>query len=139
MAGDEHQRRVGYDLVRVDLTVTGQSSTTRADLDPALTVRALRLRAEDYLRGTDASDGSVSPIYADLTGLPPLLIQVGSHEILLDDAIRLAKKAAANDVEVTLEVVPGVPHVFQAFAAHLDEGEAALERAGAFLRRHAAG
>ena len=59
----------------VDLTVTGQSATTRADLDPALTVRALRLRAEDYLRGTDASDGSVSPIYADLTGLPPLLIQ----------------------------------------------------------------
>lgn len=123
----------------VDLTVTGQSATTRADLDPALTVRALRLRAEDYLRGTDASDGSVSPIYADLTGLPPLLIQVGSHEILLDDAIRLAIKAAADDVEVTLEVVPGVPHVFQAFAAHLDEGEEALERAGAFLRRHAAG
>jgi monoterpene epsilon-lactone hydrolase len=101
--------------------------------------RALRLRAEDYLRGTDASDGSVSPIDADLTGLPPLLIQVGSHEILLDDAIHLAINAAADDVEVTLEVVPGVPHVFQAFAAHLDEGEAALERAGAFLRRHVAG
>jgi len=121
----------------VDLAVTGQSATTRAALDPALTVRSLRLRAEDYLRGTDATSGSVSPIYADLTGLPPLLIQVGSHEILLDDATRLATKAAADDVEVTLEVVPGVPHVFQAFAAHLDEGEAALQRAGTFIRRHA--
>jgi monoterpene epsilon-lactone hydrolase len=121
----------------LDLAVIGQSATTRASLDPALTVRALRLRAADYLRGRDASGASVSPIYADLTGLPPLLIQVGSHEILLDDATRLATKAASDDLEVTLEVVPGVPHVFQAFAAHLDEGEAALERVGAFIRRHA--
>jgi monoterpene epsilon-lactone hydrolase len=121
----------------LDLAVIGQSATTRASLDPALTVRALRLRAADYLRGGDASGASVSPIYADLTGLPPLLIQVGSHEILLDDATRLATKAASDDLEVTLEVVPGVPHVFQAFAAHLDEGEAALERVGAFIRRHA--
>ena len=71
-----------------------------------------------------------------LAGLPPLLIQAGSHEVLLDDAIRLAARAARDDVAVTLDVVPGVPHVFQAFAALLDEGEAALTRAGAFLREH---
>ncbi len=80
----------------------------------------------------------MSPIFADLTGLPPLLVQVGSHEVLLDDATRLAVRAAADDVEVTLDVTPGVPHVFQAFAALLDEGAAALDRAGAFVRAHLA-
>jgi monoterpene epsilon-lactone hydrolase len=69
-----------------------------------------------------------------LAGLPPLLIQAGSHEILLDDAVRLAGRAAAADVAVRLEVTPGVPHLFQSFAAMLDEGEAALLSAGAFLR-----
>ena len=83
-----------------------------------------------------AADPAVSPIYARLAGLPPLLIQAGSHEILLDDAIRLAARAAHDDVAVTLDVAPGVPHVFQAFAAILDEGQAALTRAGAFLRQH---
>ena len=62
-----------------------------------------------------------------------MLIQVGSHEILLSDAIRLAARAATADVAVTLEVVPGVPHVFQAYAALLDEGDAALDRAAAFV------
>ena len=78
----------------------------------------------------------MSPVYGSLAGLAPLLIQAGSHEILLDDAIRLAARAAYDDVAVTLDVVPGVPHVFQAFAAILDEAEAALTRAGAFLRAH---
>jgi epsilon-lactone hydrolase len=64
------------------------------------------------------------------------LIQVGSHEILLTDAIRLAGRAAEDDVAVMLDVVPGVPHVFQAYAAVLDEGDAALNRAAAFLKAH---
>ena len=81
----------------------------------------------------------VSPIFADLTGLPPLLIQAGSHEILLDDATGLAARAAAADVAVRLEVTPGVPHVFQGFAAMLDEADAALTSAGEFLRAHLAG
>jgi monoterpene epsilon-lactone hydrolase len=117
-----------------DLTLTGQSMKTKAGVDPALTPEGMRRRAADYLNGGDASAGLVSPVFADLTGLPPLLIQAGSHEILLDDAVRLAAGAAAADVAVTLDVTPGVPHVFQAFAAILDEGEAALARAGAFLR-----
>ena len=81
----------------------------------------------------DASDPQISPIFGDLSGLPPLLIQVGSHEILLSDALRLAGRAAIDDVAVTLEVTPGVPHVFQGFAAMLDEGDAALDRASTFL------
>jgi monoterpene epsilon-lactone hydrolase len=78
----------------------------------------------------------VSPIFADLTGLPALLIQVGSHEVLLDDATKLATRAAADNVAVTLDVTPGVPHVFQAFASILDEGDAALTRAGTFIKEH---
>jgi acetyl esterase/lipase len=119
-----------------DLAGTGDSLTTKADADPVITAEAVRVRARDYLGGADAADPAVSPVHARLAGLPPLLIQAGSHEILLDDAIRLAARAASDDVAVTLDVVPGVPHVFQAFAAILDEGEAALTRAGAFLRQH---
>ena len=62
------------------------------------------------------ADPHISPIFGDLSGLPPLLIQVGSHEILLSDALRLAARAATADVPITLEVTPGVPHVFQGFA-----------------------
>jgi epsilon-lactone hydrolase len=65
--------------------------------------------------------------------LPPLLVQVGSHEVLLDDAVRLAARAGADDVNVTLDVVAGVPHVFQNRAGSLDEADAALDRAGRFL------
>jgi epsilon-lactone hydrolase len=119
-----------------DLSAVGQSITEKADVDPVITAEAVRNRSRDYLGGLDARDPAVSPVYGSLAGLPPLLIQVGSHEILLDDAIRLAAQAAYDDVAVTLDVVPGVPHVFQAYAAVLDEGEAALTRAGAFLREH---
>ena len=121
-----------------DLAGTGDSIKTKADADPVITADAVRARARDYLGGADACDPAVSPLDGSLAGLPPLLIQAGSHEILLDDAIRLAARAARDDVAVTLDVVPGVPHVFQAFAAVLDEGEAALTRAGAFLREHIA-
>lgn len=120
----------------VDLAVTGESSVTKAESDPALTAQALRARARDYLGELDPASAVVSPIHADLTGLPPLLIQAGSHEILLDDAIRLAARAAADDVAVILDVTPEVPHVFQAFAPLLEEGDAALDRAAAFLRNH---
>jgi len=116
-----------------DLTVSGRSFVTKADADPNVSAEAIRIRVGEYLNGAEASDPLVSPIFADLTGLPPLLIQAGSHEVLLDDATRLAVRAAADDVAVVLDVTPGVPHVFQAFAAILDEGNAALERAAAFV------
>jgi acetyl esterase/lipase len=120
----------------VDLTLSGESIGGKAAVDPALTPEGLERRARDYVAGGDPKNGLISPLFADLTGLPPLLIQVGSHEILLDDATRLAAHAAAADVAVTLEVTPQVPHVFQGFAAMLEEGDAALTRAGDFLRQH---
>jgi len=119
-----------------DLTLSGSSVTGKADVDPALTAQGLRHRAADYAGDADPAESRISPLFADLRGLPPLLVQAGSHEILLDDATRLAARAAAADVTVTLDVTPGVPHVFQGFAAMLDEGQAALDRAGAFIRSH---
>jgi acetyl esterase/lipase len=122
-----------------DLTLSGESISGKAAVDPALTPEGLRRRAVDYVAAGDRTAELVSPIFADLTGLPPLLIQAGSHEILLDDATRLAARASAADVPVRLEVTPGVPHVFQGFAAMLDEGDAALTSAGEFLHAHLAG
>ena len=118
----------------IDLTLSGESLLTKQALDPTLTPDGLRIRVPEYVNGADAADPRISPIFGDLRGLPPLLIQVGSHEILLSDALRLAARAATADVQVTLEVTPGVPHVFQGFAAALDEGAAALDRAAIFLK-----
>jgi acetyl esterase/lipase len=116
-----------------DLTLSGDTLLENQGIDPILTPEGLRLRVPDYVDGADAADPLISPIFADLSGLPPLLIQVGSHEILLSDALRLASRAAMDEVQVTLDVTPGVPHVFQGFAAMLDEGDAALDRASTFL------
>jgi epsilon-lactone hydrolase len=121
-----------------DLTLSGDSIADREAVDRTLTPKGLRLRIPDYVAGADASDPLISPVFADLTGLPPLLIQVGSNEILLSDALRLAERAATDDVTVTLDVTDGVGHVFQAFAAMLDEADAALVRASAFLRTNLA-
>jgi monoterpene epsilon-lactone hydrolase len=117
----------------VDLTLSGESLDEKREVDPLLTPDGLRTRVPDYVGGADASDPYISPIFADLRGLPPLLIQVGSHEVLLSDALRLAARAAISDVPVTLDVTPGVPHVFQAYAGLLDEAGAALDRAADFL------
>jgi acetyl esterase/lipase len=114
----------------VDLTLAGTSMETKRGVDPLLSRELLEPRVADYVQGQDAASGLISPVFADLSGLPPLIIQAGGNEVLLDDAVRLAQQAAAADVEVTLEVTPGVPHVFQGFAAMLDEGAAALDRAG---------
>jgi monoterpene epsilon-lactone hydrolase len=99
-----------------DLTLSGESIAEKASVDPALTPDGLKRRATDYASAGTPADGLISPIFADLTGLAPLLVQAGSHEILLSDATRLAARAAAADMAVRLEVTPGVPHVFQGFA-----------------------
>jgi len=116
-----------------DLTLAGTTMKTRREVDPLLSREALQARVTDYTSGQDAALGLISPVFADLSGLPPLIIQAGSHELLLDDAVRLAGQAAAADVEVTLDITPGVPHVFQAYYPILDEAAAALDRAGRFL------
>jgi len=122
-----------------DLTLSGATMETKSEVDPLMSREALQARVADYTAGQDAALGLVSPVFADLAGLPPLIIQAGSHEVLLDDAVRLARQAATADVEVTLEITPRVPHVFQAYHAILDEGAAALDRAGQFLSARLAG
>ena len=123
----------------VDLTLAGTTMETRRKVDPLLSRELLQARIPDYTAGQDAALGLISPIFADLSGLPPLIIQAGSHEVLLDDAVRLAGQAASADVDVTLEITPGVPHVFQAYSPMLDEAGAALDRAGRLLSAHLAG
>jgi epsilon-lactone hydrolase len=117
----------------VDLTLAGTSMKTRREVDPLLSQELLQARVSDYTAGQDAALPLISPIFADLSGLPPLIIQAGSHEVLLDDAVRLAGQAATADVEVTLEITPKVPHVFQAYFPMLDEAVGALDRAGQLL------
>ena len=123
----------------VDLTLAGTTMETKRDVDPLLSRELLQPRVADYVPGLDAALGLISPVFADLSGLPPLIIQAGSHEVLLDDAVRLARQAATADVEVTLDITPRVPHVFQAYSAMLDEAAAALDRAGQLLSAHLAG
>jgi acetyl esterase/lipase len=120
----------------VDLTLAGTTLETKRKADPLLSREALQFRVPDYTAGQDAALGLISPIFADLSGLPPLIIQAGTHEVLLGDAIRLAQQAATADGEVTLDITPGVPHVFQAYFPILDEAAAALDRAGQFLSAH---
>ena len=122
----------------VDLTLAGTSMRTKHELDPLLSPENLQPRVTDYTAGQDAAAGLISPIFADLSGLPPLIIQAGTHEVLLDDAVRLARQAAIADVEVTLDITPRVPHVFQAYYPILDEAAAALDRAGQLLSAHLA-
>jgi epsilon-lactone hydrolase len=120
----------------VDLTLAGTTIETKRDVDPLLTRELLLPRVADYTAGQDPALPLISPIFADLSGLPPLIIQAGSHEVLLDDAVRLARQAAIADVEVTLDITPRVPHVFQAYSPILDEAAAALDRAGQLMSAH---
>jgi acetyl esterase/lipase len=123
----------------VDLTLAGTTMESKRDVDPLFTRELLQARVDDYTAGVDAALALISPIFADLSGLPPLIIQAGTHEVLLQDAVRLAGQAATADVEVTLDITPGVPHVFQAYHPILDEAAAALDRAGRFLSAQLAG
>jgi epsilon-lactone hydrolase len=120
----------------VDLTLSGTSMETKREVDPLFTREIFEPRVIDYTSGHDAADALVSPAFADLAGLPPLMIQVGTHEVLLDDAVRLARQAATADVAVILDVTARVPHVFQSFYPILDEAAMALDRAGRFLSTH---
>ena len=138
IGGDAIEQRANFEKMLSAQPLADDVSTTAGELgiDPVFTREKVSVRAADYVGSADPADPSISPIFADLHGLPPILIQAGSHEILLDDSIRLARRAAVDDVDVTLDVTPGVPHGFQAFAAILDEGDAALARAAAFLDHH---
>ncbi len=118
-----------------DLAGTGESMTTRAEADPMVTPDMNRYHAALYSGEMDLRHPLISPLYADLSGLPPLLIHVGSDEIMLDDSIRVAERAKAVGVEVTLDVWEGMWHVWHAFAAQLPEGQQALDQVGQIIRR----
>ena len=118
----------------VDLQMTGASMTKKADVDPLIQKTYLEELAAAYLAGTDPADPRVSPLHADLTGLPPLLIQVGSAETLLDDAVRIARRAGVADVPVSLEIWPHMIHAWHLWAAQLEDGRRAIASAGAFIR-----
>lgn len=117
-----------------DLTGNAASLANKAAADPSLTAAGLQAGARHYLGTTPATHPLASPVFADFTGLPPLLIQVGSSEILLDDAVRLASAAGAAEVAVRLEVWPQMVHVWHAFGFMLEEGRRAIAGAGDFLR-----
>jgi acetyl esterase/lipase len=120
----------------VDLAMTGESIVSRAALDPLLTREGLRQFADWYLGGQDARNPLASPLYADLRGLPPLLVQVGTSEILLDDAVRLSERARAAGVRVTLTKYEDMPHVWHVFASFLPEGREAGREIGEFVMQH---
>jgi acetyl esterase/lipase len=117
-----------------DLTFSSESWTFNAKKDLMLDDRKERKSVEIYLRGADPRGPLASPSFADLSGLPPLLIQVGSHELLLSDAERLAEKAKAAGVDVTLEIWPGMQHEWQFAATFLPEGKRAIARVGEFVK-----
>jgi epsilon-lactone hydrolase len=120
----------------LDMTLAGRSMETKATVDLVLAPDRLRGNVADYAGSADPADGAISPLFADLHRIAPLLIQCGSNEVLLDDATRLATAAATADVAVRLDVTPEVGHVFQASAPELEEAEAALARTGAFLQAY---
>lgn len=117
-----------------DLAVTGDSADA-AD-DPVVSGNALRMMADLYLAGADPRTPNASPLYADLTGLPPLLVQVGTRESLLDDARRLVERARAAGVDVTLTEYEDVIHMWVVSGPDIPESLAAYREAGRFLRNH---
>src|SRR5215510_3668877 len=118
----------------VDLALSGGSMTAKAAVDPLISKSYLEELATAYLHGADPRTPLASPIHADLSGLPPMLIQVGSSETLLDDSTRLAAVASAAGVRVTLEIWPDMIHAFPLFYQQLAAGRCALSSVGAFIR-----
>jgi acetyl esterase/lipase len=120
-----------------DLSMSGETIASKDAVDPLIHKPYLEELRDAYLRpGMDRRDPRVSPLFADLRGLPPMLIQVGSCETLLADSTRFAAAAGAADVPVTLEIWPHMIHAWPMWNARLEPGRQALANAGAFIRQH---
>ncbi len=117
-----------------DLTCSGQSYVSQRRSDPIVHPQVVRMSAAQYLGDGDAKDPRASPVYGNFVELPPMLIQVGSCEVLLDDSLTLDRRARRAGVNVTLEVWPEMVHVWHGFTALLPEAKQALGRAGAYLQ-----
>jgi acetyl esterase/lipase len=122
----------------VDLTFGGASYATRAAADPIVTREGIEEMAKVYVGAGDRKAPLISPLFADLRDLPPLLVHVGNDEVLLDDARGLAENARAAGVDVTLEEWPAMIHVWHWFLPMLDEAERAVGDIGAFVRARTA-
>ena len=122
----------------VDLEGLGESMTSKADVDPMVQRGPLLRMAAMYLNGQNPRTPLAAPLHADLRGLPPMLIQVGTAETLLDDSTRLAERARAAGVDVTLDPWDDMIHVWQAFAMLLPEGQQAIDGIGTFIRQRTA-
>ena len=118
----------------LDLAATGESMSTHARRDPWFKPQDMPLVADYYCAKEQRTDPLVSPVYADLSGLPPLYIQVGADEILLSDSIRAAEQVRAAGGEVEIEIWPGMWHVFQAFVHLMPEARTATRKIGAYVR-----
>jgi acetyl esterase/lipase len=116
-----------------DLACSGATFAPLAAVDLTVTRDGLQRMAADYLNGADPRDPLASPVYGDFAGLPPLLILVGGHEGLLDDAVRLARQAALGGVDVTLRIWAGMQHVFPIYAGFLPEADAAVAMIGRWI------
>ncbi|HEY7436809.1 MAG TPA: alpha/beta hydrolase [Methylomirabilota bacterium] len=121
----------------VDLTCGGASYATKAAADPIVRRAGVEEMARAYLGATPPRTPLASPLFADLRGLPPLLIHVGTDEVLLDDAVQLAERAKSAGVDATLEIYDRMVHVWHWFLPMLDEAQTAVDAIGRFVRRHA--
>ena len=120
----------------LDLTASGESVTTRAAQEPWFRADDVHVVIKYYCPDEDLEDPLVSPVFANVSGLPPTLVQVGDDEILLSDSTRIAEKMKAAGVEVDLQVFPEMWHVFQLFVGKMPESRGAVDKIGEFLRRH---
>ena len=121
----------------IDLTMSGATLASKSAVDPLIQKGYLEDLAKAYVPANmDRSDPRLSPLYADLKGLPPTLIQIGSAETLLDDAVRFAAAGGAADVSTILEIWPHMIHAWPLWNAQLEPGRRALAHAGAFFREH---
>jgi acetyl esterase/lipase len=133
-AGDPLPAAVALLSPWTDLSLSGASFRGKAAVDPMIVPDVLAVARDRYVAGQAADAPTISPLFADLAGLPPLLVQVGTDECLLDDSTRLAERASDAGTDVVLEVWDDMIHVWQAFFALLPEGRDAIDAIAAFLR-----
>jgi len=139
VAGEEQPACAWLASPWTDLTMSGASLASKETIDPLIHKAYLEELASAYAGAADRRDPRISPLFADLTGFPPTLIQVGSAETLLDDATRFARALGAADVPVTLQVWPHMIHAWMMWNAKLSDGRKALEGMGAFVQKWVGG
>jgi len=119
-----------------DLEMSGNSIKTHAEIDPMLNLQSLKIMASNYIGDSDPRSPLISPIHADLKGISPLLIHVGSDEMLLDDSTRIAEKAKNAEVDVTLKIYDQMWHAWHLNVRLMPEAKNAIEELGSFIRKH---